>query len=913
MRLKHILILIACMVGWNIQTTLAAKSHVAQTDDGQSKETAILLDWEEANIVDEDQATWYRLEMGSLGERANEPVIALYLNNLSDQSASAQIEASAKFSVNLLGNIIEQEFSIAPQTYHIEGDGHDIWTLPTVYDLTAQVEENPNLKTVFKDPANVTLARLCELDLQIYMQVRADRPIAIATSVYEKEEIIDEGCTHSEVLDWKTGMVVAAGEQWLCLNLKEAKVTDKKLDIVVRNISAEAQAHVVFDLYRDCPASKVEAQHEWTIASGGSQRELLSRFLLNEISRDYVYLKLTTDQSVNLSGELGNDTVVWNEVVCAGECLAVGDRMLCESGHYEFDTEHADGSHTWNIVDLEVLAPVEEMHTSDTINEGEVYQWMGREYTESVTDTIVLQNAAGCDSILTLHLHVRNSYAVVTKQKICAGESYTWERTGETYWRDTVVSVSKEVMGSLIVQTLQLSVMPVHDTIVRVGICAGEVYTWDATGESYDENVEVTVSLTSIHGCDSVVTLQLTVHEEVPVTVESDTILLGEVYRWNGKEYWESAKDTIVLLSATNCDSVVVLDLTVMEAVVEEEVWEWLCYGDSLEWNGEYYSETGDYMSMLEDVYGRDSVVMLHLTVWPEVVVEPEYVSIKKGESYEWHGTTYDATGRYELVLKDEHDCDSILVLELTVLSGDELTIVSNEQCAGEGYVEFEITCTKEIEHLTLDFEEGSPWRDTIVDMPGSLVEIKNDARAGIYQVTATAYAGGVCVGMTVHELKVLYPASVLQQQWDDLIGVLTPRYNGGYDFVAFQWYKDGEPMRSQTWSYLSTPLEMGAEYAVELKDTSGIVLMSCPIVAEHQEELSVYPTVLTVAEKIHIRADVAIRVVMYNMAGLPVKEANLEAGTHEWSAPEAKGIYILTATMASDADKLINKKIVIR
>ena len=78
--------------------------------------------------------------------------------------------------------------------------------------------------------------------------------------------------------------------------------------------------------------------------------------------------------------------------------------------------------------------------------------------------------------------------------------------------------------------------------------------------------------MTTVNGCDSVVTLNLTVLPEVPETVESDTI----------------------------------------------------CYGETYTWNGVAYTATGDYVDTLANVHGCDSVVTLHLTVLPEVTLPAE-------------------------------------------------------------------------------------------------------------------------------------------------------------------------------------------------------------------------------------------------------------------------------------------------
>ena len=280
---------------------ITSATMMAAGGDGSSRAEAIHFDWEAANLVEANTTTWYRLGLADLSEKANDPVIALYLNNLSTEQAEVTIAASALFKVEFLGQKVEQEFAIDPKTYHIEGEGHDIWTLPTTFDLSAQVNGNKLLEKLFPDPTNVSLLDLCGYGIQIYLAVTTDKQIDIATSVYEKEEIIDDACTQSVHFNW-AGETVPAGEKWFYLNLAEVKASNEKLNFVVENNGA-VDATVAFDLYLDCPASAIALDYDWTIAAGDQSMESLGRFLLNQISADYVYLKLTTDQEITLKAE----------------------------------------------------------------------------------------------------------------------------------------------------------------------------------------------------------------------------------------------------------------------------------------------------------------------------------------------------------------------------------------------------------------------------------------------------------------------------------------------------------------------------------------------------------------------------------------------------------------------------------
>jgi len=69
-------------------------------------------------------------------------------------------------------------------------------------------------------------------------------------------------------------------------------------------------------------------------------------------------------------------------------------------------------------------------------------------------------------------------------------------------------------------------------------------------------------------------------------------------------------------------------------------------------------------------------------------------------------------------------------------------------------------------------------------------------------------------------ELAVRYSASLIQQRWDDVLGILNAENNGGYDFRTFQWYRNGVAISGATDSYLyvSGKLKPGDAYSVEMK-----------------------------------------------------------------------------------------------
>ena len=95
---------------------------------------------------------------------------------------------------------------------------------------------------------------------------------------------------------------------------------------------------------------------------------------------------------------------------------------------------------------------------------------------------------------------------------------------------------------------------------ITAAICQGETYT--ENGFNVSEAGVYTQNLQTINGCDSTVTLTLTVNPVYSFTIDA-TINQGETYHGNGFEVSEAGTYTQNLQTVNGCDSVIVLELTV--------------------------------------------------------------------------------------------------------------------------------------------------------------------------------------------------------------------------------------------------------------------------------------------------------------------------------------------------------------
>ena len=94
-----------------------------------------------------------------------------------------------------------------------------------------------------------------------------------------------------------------------------------------------------------------------------------------------------------------------------------------------------------------------------------------------------------------------------------------------------------------------------------------------------------------------------------------------------------------------------------------------VCFDEEgYKWNGQTYTESGEYTYKALAANGADSIVTLTLTVYPQTPATTEEVTVKFGETYDWNGTVYTESGEYTITLQDENGCDYQATLILTVL-----------------------------------------------------------------------------------------------------------------------------------------------------------------------------------------------------------------------------------------------------
>ena len=106
-----------------------------------------------------------------------------------------------------------------------------------------------------------------------------------------------------------------------------------------------------------------------------------------------------------------------------------------------------------------------------------------------------------------------------------------------------------------LVYSLEVEIFAVEGMNFTQTICQGEAYT-DANFHGKTETGIYRRKMVSVHGCDSIITLYLTVTPRTYAEDVETAICPGEVYHWNGKDYNRAGIYRDTLVSAAGCDSI---------------------------------------------------------------------------------------------------------------------------------------------------------------------------------------------------------------------------------------------------------------------------------------------------------------------------------------------------------------------
>ncbi len=392
--------------------------------------------------------------------------------------------------------------------------------------------------------------------------------------------------------------------------------------------------------------------------------------------------------------------------LCNGDVYTYDGNQYNSTGVYTFDFTSAKGCDSTVVIDLTVVNQFSTTEEVVNICQGESYMWGGQEYTTSGSYSETFTSSFGCDSTVMLDLTVDPTYDQVLDVEICEGEFYILG-TQNYIATGTYVETFASSTGCDSTITLNLIVFE-PESVVNATICDGDTYT--IGNNSFTESGSYAFTLESNIGCeDSEVTLHLVVLQSSEESLV-ETICEGQSYSVGDETYNTSGVYTQVFTAVNGCDSTITLDLTVVPTMVTLN--ETICEGESYTVGTTTYTTTGQHTTTLAGTAGcGDSTVVLNLVV--ESTQQDIAATICDGETYTLGTSTYTTTGVYTQSATSDAGCLINYTLNLTVADNYEMN-VNASICEG-GSVEVAGETFTEVGQYTVDLSSTAGCDSTIM------------------------------------------------------------------------------------------------------------------------------------------------------------------------------------------------------
>ena len=279
----------------------------------------------------------------------------------------------------------------------------------------------------------------------------------------------------------------------------------------------------------------------------------------------------------------------------------------------------------------------------------------------------------GCDSILTLALTISN--AGMGTDTIIACDGITWIDGNNYTESDSTAryrypSTSGNGCDSIV--TLYLTMYYSETRDISDTICAGNNYNANTfyipANELPSQGIyrDSKVTGSTINGCDSVTILTLRVN---PVSTSVENVKACQNYTWNGITYTTDGTYTQYGQNVYGCDSTATIVLAIGQPSSSSQEFE-AC--EQITYQGVTYTNTTILVNNTINEYGCENRDTIRL-----IVNQPSHSEqwvTEYGSFYWFNGTTYTTSGTYSATLPgaDIHGCDSIITLYLTIVNGIE-------------------------------------------------------------------------------------------------------------------------------------------------------------------------------------------------------------------------------------------------
>ena len=520
---------------------------------GEDCENAIALDWSDVKLSQLVEGNWYKLDFSEVHATQSSATFKATndLNGDATVSAAAyyhceDVDAMGEATKKLVqGHVGEREVSYKELTDVI---GHASVLYVQVTDITVAGEDCEN--AIALDWSDVKLSQLVEgnwykLD---FSEVHANQSSAtfkatndlngdatVSAAAYYHCEDVDamgeatkklvQGHVGEREVSYKELTDVIGHAPVLYVQVTDITVTPEPVekDTVVNNVTefvCDGTEYVDLQGEKHIVSSLIDpALLTWTTTIETETTVTIYNYVITPIVAPVVMTAdvlatipgatpvLVAGEKVDVTGTVEaiknyydmNDTEAIADVETVVWTAGADATLTCDAeSHTMILTVTSGCEFVWSAELTFDVTPAEDKEFNVTACDS--YEWHGVTYTESGDYTF----EAECYKEI-LHLTINETEVVELTETAC--ESYEWH--GETYTESGDYTFEDECYKEILHLTI--------NTVVTEDVTASDCYAYEWNGVTYTKSGNYTFNTTSVvTGCDSIVTLHLTITAETP-------------------------------------------------------------------------------------------------------------------------------------------------------------------------------------------------------------------------------------------------------------------------------------------------------------------------------------------------------------------------------------------------------------
>jgi gliding motility-associated-like protein len=343
-----------------------------------------------------------------------------------------------------------------------------------------------------------------------------------------------------------------------------------------------------------------------------------------------------------------------------------------DGGKYILSVTLSDGTKLQSEDASVTVNPSYKIKDTVTIKHGETYTFGGKTYSEAGDYQHTFKSQNGCDSVVNLHLAVKRreplTITVSNNAPLCQGgtlkfevdgalDGFTYKWSGPNYFvsydrepQIDDVTLKEDGFYSLIVMTEEdtfeaepsyVDILPTYSTVDSVSMKEGEQFVFGS--QNITESGEYNETFTAQNGCDSVVTVIVSVKDFFNVTVRSN----GPLCEGDKLQLYSSGAPANADYSWTGPNGFVsdARNPELNNVTAENDGLYFLVVSH----NGEAYGQVETFVSVNKNYETKDTVVM------------------KRGDSFSFADKQVTDAGDYQHHFVSAVGCDSVVNLNVIV------------------------------------------------------------------------------------------------------------------------------------------------------------------------------------------------------------------------------------------------------